>query len=249
MNDGAIVFSASVINIFTDGLVTVLPMPLIWSLKLPIRQRIAVISIFALGAFVNVAGTCRTVYVWKSQIASYDQTWEGWPVLLSAGVEITLGLVSLHPIFLEPSIHISSLGTNTSSQICSSAPALRPLITSFLPHLLSSKRNSSYPYSRRSQSNKFWSSTSRSRNSKMPATVRSNQKGYESDQYGILCTVEMGWSQSKAGDHHETLGTENRVDSPSNMELHEMPRQLPVTSKKPSDSALRETASPLNDNR
>lgn len=95
MNDGAIVFSASVINIFTDGLVTILPMPLIWSLKLPIRQRIAVISIFALGAFVNVAGTCRTVYVWKSQIASYDQTWEGWPVLLSAGVEITLGLVSL----------------------------------------------------------------------------------------------------------------------------------------------------------
>lgn len=93
MNGGAIVFAASVINIFTDFLVTVLPMPLIWNLKLPTRQRIAVISIFGLGVLVNVAGSCRTVYVYKSMIASYDQTWMGWPVLISAGVEINLGLV------------------------------------------------------------------------------------------------------------------------------------------------------------
>lgn len=76
LNDGAIVFSASVINIFTDFLVTVLPMPLIWNLKLPTRQRIAVISIFSLGIVVNVAGSVRTVYVWKSMIASY--TPHGW---------------------------------------------------------------------------------------------------------------------------------------------------------------------------
>lgn len=94
MNSGAIVFSASVINIFTDFLVTVLPMPLIWNLKLPARQRIAVISIFGLGIVVNVAGSVRTVYVWKSMIASYDSTWLGWPILLAASVEINMGLVS-----------------------------------------------------------------------------------------------------------------------------------------------------------
>jgi len=93
MNDGAIVFSASVINIFTDFLVTALPMPLIWSLKLPARQRLAVISIFALGAVVNVAGSVRTVYVWKSMVVGYDATWIGWPVLIAAAVEISLGLV------------------------------------------------------------------------------------------------------------------------------------------------------------
>jgi uncharacterized membrane protein len=87
------VFSASVINIFTDVLVTILPMPLIWNLKLPTRQRVAVISIFALGIVVDIAGSIRTVYVWKSMIASYDTTWEGWPVLLAATVEINLGLV------------------------------------------------------------------------------------------------------------------------------------------------------------
>jgi hypothetical protein len=93
MNDGAIVFSASVINIFTDFLVTALPMPLIWSLKLPARQRLAVISIFALGVVVNVAGSVRTVYVWKSMVVGYDSTWLGWPVLIAAVVEISLGLV------------------------------------------------------------------------------------------------------------------------------------------------------------
>jgi len=93
LNDPDIVFSASVINIFTDFLVTAIPMPLIWSLKLPARQRLAVISIFALGIFVNVAGSVRTVYVWKSMVASYDATWFGWPVLVAAAVEINLGLV------------------------------------------------------------------------------------------------------------------------------------------------------------
>jgi hypothetical protein len=68
-------------------------MPLIWSLKLPARQRLAVISIFGLGIIVNVAGSVRTVYVWKSMVASYDTTWVGWPVLVAAAVEISLGLV------------------------------------------------------------------------------------------------------------------------------------------------------------
>ena len=95
LNDGAVVFAASVVNIFTDFISTVIPMPLIWNLKLPARQRIAVMSIFSLGIVVNVAGTVRTVYVYKSMIASYDMTWLGWPVFLAASIEINLGLVCL----------------------------------------------------------------------------------------------------------------------------------------------------------
>lgn len=101
MNDGAIVFSASVINIFTDFLAITLPMPLIWSLNLPARQRLAVISIFGLGIVVNVAGSVRTVYVWKSMVTGFDETWLGWPVLVAAAVEINLGLVS-YPTSREP---------------------------------------------------------------------------------------------------------------------------------------------------
>lgn len=93
LNDGAAVFSASVINILTDFMCTVIPMPLIWNLKLPARQRIAVMSIFGLGIVVNVAGSVRTAYVYESMLATYDATWYGWPILLSAAVEINLGLV------------------------------------------------------------------------------------------------------------------------------------------------------------
>lgn len=107
LNDGDVVFAASVINIFTDFLVTALPMPLIWSLKLPARQRLAVISIFGLGIIVNVAGSVRTVFVWKSMVVGYDPTWLGWPVLVAAAVEINLGLVcKLHPNSIESKTHI-----------------------------------------------------------------------------------------------------------------------------------------------
>lgn len=100
LNDPAIVFAASVVNIVTDFISTTLPMPLIWRLKLPTRQRIAVISIFALGVIVNVAGSVRTVYVWKSMVAGIDTTWIGWPILVAAGMEISLGLVRQPPHFV-----------------------------------------------------------------------------------------------------------------------------------------------------
>ncbi|OQE40177.1 hypothetical protein PENCOP_c006G06986 [Penicillium coprophilum] len=177
MNDGAIVFSASVINIFTDFLVTALPMPLIWSLKLPTRQRLAVISIFALGVVVNVAGSVRTVYVWKSMVVGYDATWLGWPVLIAAAVEISLGL------------------------ICSSAPALRPLIAAFLPRLLSSTRNISSSYNQRNRSHKLWYSTGRSRNSRV-VTDELHQPGYNSDRFEIMRTIEMeSWTESRLASH------------------------------------------------
>ena len=70
-------------------------MPLIWNLKLPARQRIAVMSIFGLGIVVNIAGAIRTAYVYESMIATYDATWMGWPILLSAAIEINLGLVCI----------------------------------------------------------------------------------------------------------------------------------------------------------
>ncbi|KAJ5795064.1 hypothetical protein N7457_001663 [Penicillium paradoxum] len=211
MNEGAITFSASVINIFTDFIVTALPMPLIWRLKLPTRQRLAVISIFALGVIVNVAGSVRTVYVWKSMVIGYDPTWLGWPVLIAAMVEISLGL------------------------ICASAPALRPLIAAFLPRLLNSTRNLSSSYNQRNQSHKLWSSTGRSRTSRFAADdVR--QPGYDSDRFEIMRTVEMeSWSESRAAnqgklghDYDITSEGHNRTLSP--VETIEMKNDVMHTS-------------------
>lgn len=109
LNKGAIVFSASTINIFTDVLTTLLPMPLIWKLQMPARQRLAVMAIFGLGIIVDVAGAIRTYYVWESMIASYDETWKGWPVLLAATVEINLGLVRNLPCTITTKLRFIAL--------------------------------------------------------------------------------------------------------------------------------------------
>ncbi|PYI15296.1 integral membrane protein [Aspergillus japonicus CBS 114.51] len=181
LNDGAAVFSASVVNIFTDFLTTVLPMPLIWNLKMPARQRVAVISIFGLGIVVNVAGSIRTVYVWKSMVASYDTTWVGWPVLLAASIEISMGL------------------------ICASAPALRPLVTFFLPRLLQSSRRYASSYGRKSLPPKGWSSSAPTKESR----IEDRQYGYQGDtnvdRFEVLRTVEMEtWSEIKKPGHADS---------------------------------------------
>ncbi len=226
LNDGAIVFAASVINIFTDFLVTALPMPLIWSLKLPARQRLAVISIFGLGIIVNVAGSVRTVYVWKSMVVGYDTTWLGWPVLIAAAVEINLGLVSLQAKQTRDSPGPKKMNTLTRShQICSSAPALRPLIATFLPRLLNSTRNINYSYNQRSRSQKLFSSAGRSRGDHIPTTHNSRKGDYESDRFEIMRTVEMETFTESRLAHHDSLGhtydigTENRAVSPESIEM------------------------------
>lgn len=195
MDDGAIVFAASVINIFTDILVTALPMPLIWSLKLPTRQRLAVISIFGLGVVVNVAGCVRTVYVWKSLMTGYDGTWVGWPGLITAAVELSLGLVR------GPTASLLEMFNANNQQICSSAPALRPLLAAFLPRLLSSSRNIGASYSQRNRTHRLWYSTGRSRASRL-ATDEAHPPGYSNDRVEIMRTVEMeSWVESRLTSH------------------------------------------------
>ncbi|OJJ41408.1 hypothetical protein ASPWEDRAFT_99978 [Aspergillus wentii DTO 134E9] len=205
IDDGAAVFSASVVNIFTDLLSTVLPMPIIWNLKLPARQRIAVISIFGLGIVVNIAGSIRTAYVYKSMISSYDETWMGWPVLLAATVEINLGL------------------------ICASAPALRPLISSFLPQLLQSTRQYASSSKRRSAFI-FWSSpgpsknTNTNTNTEEASEAQLHHKDVEAglDRFEVMRTVEMEtWSESRTPTHavgsfHDIQSNHTRVETPVN---------------------------------
>lgn len=82
-------------NIFDDLLTTIVPMPLIWRLKLRKRQRIAVISIFGLGIIADIVGAVRTYYVWTMIYNSYDVTWGSWPISLTAAIEINIGLVWL----------------------------------------------------------------------------------------------------------------------------------------------------------
>ncbi|KAL4928668.1 uncharacterized protein BDV17DRAFT_291300 [Aspergillus undulatus] len=196
LNDGAIVFSASTINIFTDVLTTILPMPLIWKLKMPTRQRLAVMAIFGLGIVVDVAGAIRTVYVWKSMIASYDTTWEGWPILLAATVEINLGL------------------------ICASAPALRPLVNFCLPRILDT---AAYPYDSNRQNN-FKGSKESKHSWKLRSLTGQSKEARDSRHFSlnakvphehmkVIRTVEME-THSETRSLNHTIGNDYTISSP-----------------------------------
>jgi len=105
MNLGLATFVNGVINCVADVAATITPLPLIWGLNMPRRERIAVCVLFGLGIIVSIAGAVRTTFVYKSLIQSYDQTWYAYPLWISAAIEIDLGV------------------------ICASVPVLRPLLS------------------------------------------------------------------------------------------------------------------------
>ncbi|KAE8354306.1 hypothetical protein BDV28DRAFT_87856 [Aspergillus coremiiformis] len=231
LNEGAYIFASSVINIVTDFLSTVVPMPLIWNLNLPARQRIAVMSIFGLGIVVNIAGIARTVYAYKSLIGSDDTTWWGWLGLLSSSVEINLGL------------------------ICASAPALRPLITHFLPWLLQSTHQYPSEYGQ-SHPRKLWSSTHPAGHS----TRRSKERPYhhpdsQLERLEVYRTVEMeSWTESRNpndpdGNAQSMPSNDARVITPS-YDFHLKSSGAVYTSpgsEKSCTPLTRQNSSPFND--
>jgi hypothetical protein len=83
-----------VANNIADILVVALPIPLIAKLQIPLKQRAGAIVLISLGLIVCVAGGVRTYFTWYALIKTYDYTWNGFGIYVSAMVEIDLGVVS-----------------------------------------------------------------------------------------------------------------------------------------------------------
>lgn len=81
-------------NSVSDLLTTILPIPIIARLQMPLRQRIGVGILLCLGLLVTVAGAVRIYFTWDSLIASYDESWRAYPLWIATAVEIHLGLIS-----------------------------------------------------------------------------------------------------------------------------------------------------------
>lgn len=56
-----------VVNTVADLIVAVIPIPLVWRLRMPLKQRVGVCVLFGLGLIVIVAGAVRSYYTWKGQ--------------------------------------------------------------------------------------------------------------------------------------------------------------------------------------
>lgn len=94
----------TVINVVTDFMIYALPIPTLFSLSLPMIQRIGLVVLFSVGVVIVVAGSFRAYWVHYVLFETYDATWYGYEIWLWTAIETNVGV------------------------ICGCIPALKPLL-------------------------------------------------------------------------------------------------------------------------
>ena len=132
VNIGALWYAHAIYNILTDFAIVLMVPPVIFNLKLPLRQRLALTCIFGLGVIVCAASIFRMTTLSSS----------------AYGADITAGsLVSTTWTTIE-----SGLGV-----VCTNLPMLRTPLQQFFPHLFPSRTGTDRPSSRRGSRPSCWS--------------------------------------------------------------------------------------------
>ncbi|KAJ5899561.1 hypothetical protein N7495_004305 [Penicillium taxi] len=131
----ALWFSNSAIHITTDILLLVYPMPLLKSLQLPRKQKLALMAVFALGGFVVITSILRLQSLLRSA-NSTDPTYDNLGVAEWSGIECNVAI------------------------ICTCLPSTRAFMSRIFPHVFSTRSNgyrskTTEPYPLRSGANAF----------------------------------------------------------------------------------------------
>ncbi|KAJ4984950.1 hypothetical protein SVAN01_09556 [Stagonosporopsis vannaccii] len=90
-NEGADVLAASIISTIQDLITAMLPTFLYWDLRIPVRQKIALFGIFAIGYGVAALGVMRAYYSWRTFFETYDVTWVTWDLFIVTLLELHVG--------------------------------------------------------------------------------------------------------------------------------------------------------------
>ncbi|KAF6825413.1 hypothetical protein CPLU01_10293 [Colletotrichum plurivorum] len=114
-------FSNAALNIATDIVIFAIPIPLIRSLQISRKQKIALIMVFAVGGFVCVTSMVRLKSLYEISV-SPDTARDGVSAAVWSGIEINVAIA------------------------CASAPALKPLLVKAFPKLLASTQRSGMRY-------------------------------------------------------------------------------------------------------
>ena len=102
--EGPPLVAQTVINVVTDFMIYVLPMPTLFHLRLPSSQRIGLMILFGVGGVIVIAGSFRAYWIHYVLYDTYDVTWEGFQIWIWTAVETNVGV------------------------ICGCIPALKPLL-------------------------------------------------------------------------------------------------------------------------
>jgi hypothetical protein len=155
ININAFYLANAALTITTDFITYALPMPTLWSLKMPSQQKIALMGILGLGGFAVLSSIIRITYV-VPMLSSLDPTCTSShpPATLFEDGEGMLVLTVGLGVIAEP-MYWSVIETNVGI-LAISIPSYRVLIRRFFPKLLGSYSDGpTDPYSNgRSESRK-----------------------------------------------------------------------------------------------
>ncbi|KAI0512571.1 hypothetical protein F5B22DRAFT_615408 [Xylaria bambusicola] len=116
-NQPALFFANGGLNITQDLVLYVLPTRILWSMNLPLKQRIALVGIFVVGGLTIIAGIIRIPSL-QEAVMSNDPTWDHVGSSIWSSIECNVGIV------------------------CACLVHLKPLITHLIPTFSSSSRSS-----------------------------------------------------------------------------------------------------------
>ncbi|MCJ1268762.1 hypothetical protein MMC22_008650 [Lobaria immixta] len=148
-------------NTISDFAILILPMPIVWALKIRRRQKMVICGIFLLGAFTCAASIARVVFLVKSESGPVDTTYDTALPLTWSIIEPCTGIVCaclpiLPPIIRSCSSILSQLNqklrtigaTSGRQSSDTSSPTLKNLVvdaTSSVSERRSSGRSSPTP--------------------------------------------------------------------------------------------------------
>ncbi|CAH0003447.1 unnamed protein product [Clonostachys byssicola] len=97
-------------NIVTDIVMIILPIPYIWSLQLPVQQKLALGGVFVVGIFVTVVSLVRLIQVINLDLTNVDITWNFASVGTWTIVEGNVAILCACLPFLKPIINKITYG-------------------------------------------------------------------------------------------------------------------------------------------
>ncbi|KIW05321.1 uncharacterized protein PV09_03843 [Verruconis gallopava] len=184
-----VTFSSGCLKLFSDVLLTTLPLPLVFRLELRRRQRYMVAILFALGYVVTGAGAARVYFTYKSFFTDGDSIWWQYPTFICATIENDLGI------------------------ICACAPTIRPLFPKFFGGPLSRVKGWISTHNPSSKSSRDVSEAKRTSNlSQLGSHIRSfglsrsTETNHDTDD-DIELVIQKNYDLGKDGNHsHRDVG-------------------------------------------
>ncbi|OIW26664.1 hypothetical protein CONLIGDRAFT_683625 [Coniochaeta ligniaria NRRL 30616] len=113
-------YSSTAVNIVTDLILCIAPLPCLWNLQLPRRQKVTISALFFVGGFACVASIVRLT-VFDQLANTIDYTWELVSSVACTIAECTIGICVVSIPAIRPLVgKMSVLGKLAPTRVCSS---------------------------------------------------------------------------------------------------------------------------------